>query len=459
MTQTHFAGLNTAAFAAALEGRPVLVSYADVVRRPGVWADEILPRLQAGAYTSAILDSGAFTELTTPGFSVSIDAYVAFCQAHGHLFDQVVTLDDIAGDLATTWKNTAALEAAGLDVVPVFHGREPWAVLDHYCKRYRRVGLGFARDAGRIAKDQGEGLSPDAWLERALAVCEAHGVAVHGFGMTRYARERGHARLTTTDSTTWIAEYRALRNHRDATHSVSGDAAALLGPYLDEDLVQVVLWSYLGTGADAEVDACIAGASGQARTVLRRFNGEELARVLAMIDARAAAQRAEIRAASQASGSVCEPAQVDEEAPTCHFCGDERVLEVFELWPDERAFQIRTCCEAYQEGMREELSDPELLADPVWRRGFATWFEGETGWKVRRPYVSQNDLAIRLDFGLDVCSVTLGEAKAFVAEHPTTATSAPTRPTSRRSPGAGATRCATAPTWSPSRWSAARSRA
>lgn len=295
----YLAGINTALLAEAAEGFPVLISFADVLDRPGVWERELLPRLEAGKYSSAILDSGAFTVFTR-GITVELEAFKAFAAEHGHLFGQIITLDDIAGDLTTTWNNTAELLSAGVDAVPVFHGGgvEPWEVLHHYCQKFDRVALGFARNGNTISKDQGNGMSPDAWLTEALNICESYGVAVHGLGMTRYALKRGHTRLTTVDSSTWVAEYRALRSRigslKCSDRLGDGDAALLLGPLTDDELLQLVAWSYRGTGADDYVrDVICADASGQAKTPLVRFNTEELERVLAHLDAKRVAAEAE----------------------------------------------------------------------------------------------------------------------------------------------------------------------
>lgn len=282
MTRYHFAGTNNQNFALAVEGLPVLITFADVLERPGWWATEILPRLEAGLLPNAILDSGAFTEFTRPGFHVDLADYVAFCVEFGHLFDQIITLDDIGGDLARTWRNTAALLEAGVDAIPVFHGREPFSVLEHYVAKFGRVGLGFARDGRTISKDQGHGMNQNAWLERALDVCEAAGVDVHGFGMTRYARDLGHGRLTTTDSTTWNAEYKALRSRNvNAEHTVGGgEAYQILGGLHDAEIARLAMLSYAGTGADAVVEELVAGCRGQAKTAIRRFNVSELCEAL-----------------------------------------------------------------------------------------------------------------------------------------------------------------------------------
>ena len=184
MTASHFAGINTTDIAGAAEGHPILVSYASMLDgHGGVIEREVLPRLRDGRYGKAILDSGAFTVLSR-GITISVEEYIAFCIDHGHLFDQIVTLDDIAGDLATTWNNTAKMIDAGLDPVVVFHGREPFDVLRHYVTKFKRVGLGFFREASKtgnrvvIAKDQGGDLNPDQWLEKALDICEEAGVEV-----------------------------------------------------------------------------------------------------------------------------------------------------------------------------------------------------------------------------------------------------------------------------------------
>ena len=347
MTRFHFAGINSQIIAEGLEELPVLITFADVIERPGVWERELRPRLEAGLFPNAILDSGAFSEFTRPGFHVELEDYVAFCVEFGHLFDQIVTLDDIGGDLARTWRNTAALLEAGVDVVPVFHGREPFEVLEHYVERFGRVGLGFARDGRTISKNQGHGLDPNAWLERALDVCEAAGVEVHGFGMTRYARDLGHGRLTTTDSTTWNAEFKALRSRNvEAAHTIGGgDAYVLLGGLQDYELQRLAALSYAGTGADDAVEELVAECRGQARTCLRRFNVAEL---LAALDA--IAERFAI-----VLDDDPEPAPAAA-AEACPACGSLEGVHVADAWTDGR-FTLAACCEVAHDEALLELDD------------------------------------------------------------------------------------------------------
>lgn len=281
MTRIHFAGVNREPLAKATEGEAILVSYADVQRWPALWTQVLRPRLEAGVYASAMLDSGAFTELSEKArgrrFHVDLEAYAAFAAEWGHLFDQVVTLDDIEGDLERSARNTAVLEAAGVDVVPVFHGREPWEALEDLVARgYRRIGLGFARDRGRISQDQGAGLSPLRWLQEALERIPSD-VQVHGFGMTRYATAYAAdlpRALDTVDSTTWIAEFRALRTVLEADdarpHGVRG-AFARIASWAKVDVLRLVVESYRGGPGRFAAELVEAHSKGQARTVLRRL--------------------------------------------------------------------------------------------------------------------------------------------------------------------------------------------
>ena len=302
-TEAHFAGINTRLLAESAEGQPILVSFASMLdSHHKCMTETVLPMLRDGRFQSAILDSGAFTVLSQ-GIEISVEQYIDFCLEHGHLFDQVITLDDIAGNLAVTWKNTKAMIDAGLDPVPVFHGREPFEVLAHYCEKFDRVGLGFFRSPSKkggkvtISPDQGDGLSPDQWLEKALDICEAAGVEVHGFGMTRYAMKKGHTRLTTTDSTSWNAEYLCLakRGAKGSDRLGNGDAALLLGPLDDGELIRLTMESYRGTGADEEIVAMTKDSRGQAKTVLNRFNSSELVSLLDSFEAEGAAARKALR--------------------------------------------------------------------------------------------------------------------------------------------------------------------
>jgi hypothetical protein len=259
MTILYFAGLNTTPFAEALEGRYVLVSYADVIRRPGVWKNEILPRLQSHTHSGcdrcyrAILDSGAFTELSTPGFHVDVREYARFAYEHRRLFDTTVNLDDIRGNIRRSERNLRILRDHGVDALPVFHQGEPWRVLDRMIAKHGYIGVGFQRPI-RGARD-----FLVEFFER------AGDVRVHGFGMTRWAREFP---FHSADSTTWIAEFRALKT--DTRRKIKHYVRKL-------NVIQrarLVLESY----EHNRTTRWTADAWGQASTVLTRFGKTEFTR-------------------------------------------------------------------------------------------------------------------------------------------------------------------------------------
>ena len=276
MTQLYFAGVNGDKLARGAEGHHVLISYADIQRSPALWAKHLRPRLERGDFAGAILDSGAFSELSEKQrgkanpIHISLADYTAFCVEFGHLFDFVVTLDDIEGDLARTWSNTAYMREHGVDPVVVYHGSESLDVLDHYiASGVTRIGLGFRRERGRIAKRQGDQLQfdRDGWLRECFARIPDH-VQIHGLGMTRYARAGGHDRLDTVDSTTWIAEFIALRK-------VDGPCSdAAVHALTEAAKLRLVTGSYQRRAdepSDAERASVAAVAVGQARTVLARW--------------------------------------------------------------------------------------------------------------------------------------------------------------------------------------------
>ncbi len=310
--KVHFAGINTRPLSAATLGRDILISYADVLRS-AYWWTEMKAALEAGRYRSVILDSGAFTVRSDEGFTVDIDRYVAFCVEHQHLFDTVVGLDDIGGDLAATWGNQAMLEAAGIDALPVYHQDEPWAVLEAYLDRYDRIGVGFARKpGGALAHPRRE--NAEFLREFFRRVRAREGKWVHGFAMTDWANKGWP--FNSVDSTTWIYEYRALRRQEPyeaekarptCIHAVSGDLANLLDWYEDAELMEITLDSYDPPALRGEADADDVAeftawieedGRGQARTVFRRYGAAGLWQKINEIDARKCAVAVELREAA-----------------------------------------------------------------------------------------------------------------------------------------------------------------
>lgn len=104
----------------------------------------------------------------------------------------------------------------------------------------------------------------------------------------------------------------------------------------------------------------------------------------------------------------------------CPFCGEERFVDLFEVWPEERAFQLDTCCEESQEDLRDQLAHAAEDLGAMERVRFLEplreLFE-LYGMPIRQAYASRRELAIRLDWGLTLGPVRQKVAKAFIGEH------------------------------------------
>jgi len=98
--------------------------------------------------------------------------------------------------------------------------------------------------------------------------------------------------------------------------------------------------------------------------------------------------------------------------PLCEYCGEPYLVDLLECWPEERAWMFETCCEGAHEDLCWSIEHNEEGVRESVRALFA-----EYGIEIRRPYSSESEMAIRLDFGLRLESITLAEAKAFVATH------------------------------------------
>ena len=208
----HFAGINTPGLAEAAKGQDVLVSYADVKRRKNLWA-WLRPLIASGHFRSVILDSGAFTELSFRKrgreFKVTVQEFAAFAAEHQELFAWVANLDDIEGDVARSNANYEALRAAGVkNLVPVWHEGESDAQLEH-CIALARESVGILAVGAQRPKGKLVPANVVKFLGELFPKLPKD-IAVHGFGLTRYASTacpggKGFP-FTSTDSTTWIAE-------------------------------------------------------------------------------------------------------------------------------------------------------------------------------------------------------------------------------------------------------------
>lgn len=97
----------------------------------------------------------------------------------------------------------------------------------------------------------------------------------------------------------------------------------------------------------------------------------------------------------------------------CPFCGEAYLVDLLEVWPEERAWMFDTCCEGAHEDLCASLEAGEGDVRQWVRELFAGY-----GIEIRRPYSSTTEPgSLRLDFGLELGSVTLQDAKAFVRAH------------------------------------------
>ncbi len=301
----HFAGVNRVGLAEATKGQDVLVSYHEL-RVPSVWA-WLEPMLVNGFWNSCILDSGAFTiyiaqlkwdAKTAAGETglgarpelIDVEEYAAFVEESGDLFDWIANMDDIAGDTATSNANFERLSLASDRVVPVWHEGETRAQLDVVIEQARstkekRVAIGMQRPNGQLVPTNVVACLTDFMpLFRELAP----DLALHGFGLTRYASADtcpcdgpGWA-FESVDSTTW--------NNESCKLEKSGAANGATRSTQRRMAFQVTIWSYRGVSYRNELEAgtrplfwdafnpyTAAAAGGQARTVAVRWLRAEAA--------------------------------------------------------------------------------------------------------------------------------------------------------------------------------------
>lgn len=99
-------------------------------------------------------------------------------------------------------------------------------------------------------------------------------------------------------------------------------------------------------------------------------------------------------------------------APDCLFCGEPEFVEVFEIWPDERAFMFETCCEHLHECIVAECQE--------WTR--AEWCAfadgiGMTDYVPVRQIFAADSGGWAIDYGLTLGELDRPAARAFVETH------------------------------------------
>ena len=124
------------------EAPALLVSY--------YYVEPFLKNREAYRYRDWMMDSGAYSAWNS-GITIDLDKYIAFCHrlaAEDTRLSEIIALDvinDGKTPKATTAKqsleNAIKMKDSGLDVVPVFHYGEDFAILREYCQGFRKVGL------------------------------------------------------------------------------------------------------------------------------------------------------------------------------------------------------------------------------------------------------------------------------------------------------------------------------
>ncbi|MFD8509686.1 hypothetical protein ACFV27_00870 [Streptomyces antimycoticus] len=160
-------------------------------------------RQDYGGAVEMFADSGAFSAATL-GVTISLADYRAWLTDWSGLITTAATLD-VIGDPVATARNTEALEAAGLTVLPTFHVGTPWPVLEALCARHRYIALG-----GMVPHTK-EPTAVLRWLIRCFRVAAETGTVFHGFGQTRLDTLAALP-FYSVDSSTWAsgARYGAL---------------------------------------------------------------------------------------------------------------------------------------------------------------------------------------------------------------------------------------------------------
>lgn len=102
--------------------------------------------------------------------------------------------------------------------------------------------------------------------------------------------------------------------------------------------------------------------------------------------------------------------QPNDEPAICEHCGDEYLVDLVDVWAEDRAFQLDFCCEAAQ----DEFYAYELRA--ATREDWRAFFRDRAGIEIRDVHET-DDCATTgwaIDFGLRLEPIDQATAKAFV---------------------------------------------
>jgi hypothetical protein len=150
-----------------------------------------------GAPPDIFADSGAFSAWTQ-GAEITVDEYAAWL----HMWHDYLTVYcnlDVINDPAGSERNQRALEAHGLQPLPVWHVRSDRAVFAPLCEEYRYVALG-----GMVGTPWKKLMPTLVW---AMQEAQRYGTVLHGLGLTSNEPLK-QLPFYSVDSSSWGSGYR-----------------------------------------------------------------------------------------------------------------------------------------------------------------------------------------------------------------------------------------------------------
>lgn len=149
-------------------------------------------------WPGVMVDSGA-VQARSIGKDVTPQGYAEWLIEAEGLWDVAVSLDVIFDPVASEANHAILTDEYGLhDLLPVFHGGEPWRYLEQMVERHDYIALG-----GMVSANAGAGLKP--WLGRCFQI--AGDTRIHGLGMTQLELML-KAPWASVDSSSWGAGHR-----------------------------------------------------------------------------------------------------------------------------------------------------------------------------------------------------------------------------------------------------------
>jgi hypothetical protein len=145
-----------------------------------------------------MLDSGGYTAWTK-GITVTVDGLAAW---YASIPAERYAALDVLYDPDASRANALAMRALGVDVTPAVHAGTPPAEVD------RLAADGFTTLAlGGLVNKHNSRPHADAWAHACLDRADAHGMSVHGFGISPHnpARFGLMMRFASVDTSTWLA--------------------------------------------------------------------------------------------------------------------------------------------------------------------------------------------------------------------------------------------------------------